>query len=517
MKDQINLFLSSSDNEKYKLFVAIKRARFAQASAADLITAAKNHTDLVTEVNLKQIASITHKSYSSVYNTYNGLVPVLEEMLGRRNPAIKRMFAIEEDALFFHLVEQSHPYLFIMAMLEERVSSFEQFWQDEESSKATMLRHIKPMRDFAKQFDVSFSYEPMRLVGEERNVRMFLTVVLWLATNGDVYPFSYPGEPDVRVAFDEALSAFDLPIPNPVTVRIGVFYMTVALKRVLSGHILNSSSQSPFLHYPTPNLFKVLKEKRFNLIGLDGMNLDEQMAETANLYFLFNFAPIHIISGADNIAATIDRYRKYNPNIYKLVNGFFDKLPIDFAHDLNMSPAEVDMLKANLLVVSLSTLVMGKDYTQVIEQNLNLRLRATPANPVLLEQVKQTLAYVVFTEKLDALEPYLPMLEKSYYNNANQLLHQQAPTNRIKVAPLIEQTVVGYIDLLVFLGSLPFVELMAPTTNLDDADFLITSAYGSATEYQGSDAVQFPWRIDYATDQFGQLYSVLREMWEQRS
>jgi|GEM_PF-639756 len=517
VRNHKNLFLSTSDNEKYRLFVDIKRSRLAQASAADRILAAKEGTDLVTEVNLKQIAAITHKSYSSIYNTYNGLVPELEAIIHRRNTSVKRMFAVDEDTLFFHLVKKSHPYRFMMAILDEEFTSFEAFWKSEGSSKATMLRHLKPLRDFAKQFDISFSYEPMRLVGEERNLRLFFTVILWVATNGDVYPFDSPSEPDVHAAFDEALTIFNMPQPNPVTVRIGVFYLTVAFRRILAGHVLDGTGQSEFLHYPTPNLFKILEDKAFNMAGLNVLSIDQQMAETANLYFLFNFAPIHIISGTADIGSAIERYRRFNPDIFTLVSGFFEKLPFDFEHLLNMQPEDVEMLKANLMAVTLSTLVMGKDYTQIIEQSLNFRLRETPDNVILQSQIKQTLEYVVYSEQLTTIEPCLPTLINSYYHNANQLLYQRYPSNKIKVAPVVEQTVVGYIDLLAFLDSISFVDLIAPTDDLAEADVIVASAYASAQAYTDSHAITFPWRLDYTTDQFGQLYGVLRELWEQSS
>lgn len=515
MRKDRNFFLTTSDNEKYRLFVNIKRARLAQSSVVDRINDQREHKNFVTDINLKQIAIITHKSYSSVYNTYSSLIEELEQLTHRKGASIKRLFAVTEDDLFFYLVKKSHPYRFIMTILTQNNVSFEDFWKSENSSKATMLRHLQPLRDYAKTYDISFAYEPMRFQGDERKLRLFLSVVFWLATDGASWPFETVSEETARQTFRYSLNMLEEERPNSVTERVGMIYMAVGFLRIKSGHALTYDEQSKMMNYPIPNMFRDLELDDESLnTAIHSLDVEKQLGETANLFFLFNFAPVYILPDGQQSIDTIERFRHYNPAIYTLVTEFLEQLPYNVRGQLHMDNEEYGLLVANLLTISMSTLVLGRDFSYMVAQDLNLRLQMVPTNNVLRAQVKQTIDYIVYDRQLTALEPMVEQLSEAYYNNLYQYIYQIRPEVTVKVAPVIEQTVIGYIDLLVFLNAIPFVEIAQHDDALSDADVVISSAYLDSDDIGSEKPLILPWRLEYNNDNFGQLYSALRETWD---
>lgn len=211
---------------------------------------------------------------------------------------------------------------------------------------------------------------------------------------------------------------------------------------------------------------------------------------------------------------TIERFRHYNPAIYTLVTEFLEQLPYNVRGQLHMDNEEYGLLVANLLTISMSTLVLGRDFSYMVAQDLNLRLQMVPTNNVLRAQVKQTIDYIVYDRQLTALEPMVEQLSEAYYNNLYQYIYQIRPDVTVKVAPVIEQTVIGYIDLLVFLNAIPFVEIAQHDDALSDADIVISSAYLDSDDIGSEKPLILPWRLEYNNDNFGQLYSALRETWD---
>ena len=73
----------------------------------------------------------------------------------------------------------------------------------------------------------------------------------------------------------------------------------------------------------------------------------------------------------------------------------------------------------------------------------------------------------------------------------------------------------GYIDLLAFLHAIPFVELASSDVNLKDVDLVITTSVGLIKDNVGKTQI-FPWHINVTNDHYGQLYSLLRELWDEK-
>ena len=69
---------------------------------------------------------------------------------------------------------------------------------------------------------------------------------------------------------------------------------------------------------------------------LQHLTTQQQQSESDALYFLFNFAPLYIITDGQVEQRIIARYNDYNPEIYQLINGFFTRFPYNFKLDIHL-------------------------------------------------------------------------------------------------------------------------------------------------------------------------------------
>ncbi|WP_179394665.1 helix-turn-helix domain-containing protein [Lacticaseibacillus absianus] len=511
MRGREDIFLSMSEAEKMSLFRKIVNSRTAQTPVADRLTAERAHRPLVKDVNLKQIASLTGRNYGSVYNTYNGLVAVLEAMTGSKGSSAKKLFNLSSSEVRAYFVTQSHPYQFLQALLSHDYPTFEAFLAHEETSKATMLRHLKALRDFSRKFGVRFSYETLSIQGEEKRIRLFLTMIFWLATDGAVWPFEAVQREVAGELVDRVVRLYDVGTPNIVTREIAMYYVAISYYRIRDGQPIPYDEETLTLKYPTANLFEELGDAFL----WPQLSLSEQLGESAAVYFLFNFLPFYVTTSSSDLDKTLQRFKRYNPEIYTLVIDFLAKLPVGFVEQNQLPAQAMNMLRANLLANTVATLEFGDDISQAIAYEMNDKLRQTPDNPALAKKVHQTLEHVVFTRKLTGFDHALETLVTSYYHNLLQLAIQFLPPVKVKVALLIEQTVLGYVDLLAFLISQPFVELLPPE-RAGEADLVIeSSTVPDAVEKRG-DKLTYKWAANSSNDWFGELYATVRQVWDDK-
>ncbi len=518
MRGREDIFLSMSETEKMSLFRRITNARVAQTPVEDRLEIERSGKPLVKDVNLKQIASLTGRNYGSVYNTYNGLVEALETMTHHKSAPTRRLFNEPSSKVRLFFVQQGQPYKFLEALLYHRYENFEAFLAHEDTSKATMLRHLKPVRDFARKFGVRFSYETLSLQGDEKRIRVFLTIIFWMATDGAGWPFlEVPREQKSR-EIDAIVKMFDMGRPNLVTREIAMYYGAVAEQRAKDGHALSLAKTHFALKYPVPNIFEELREALDPAPSFGPLSIGEQMGESAALFFLFNFLPFYVTTGTDMQSTVVRRFERYNPDIYTLVTEFLAKLPVDFIADGLLPQSTMNMLLANLLAVTVSILEFGEDLTEVIAYEVNEKLHQMPANPSLRKKTRQTIEHIVFSHELTDFTDSLDVLTDSFYRNVLQLVVQFVPPVKVKVAVVIEQTLLGYIDLLAFLMSQPWIELISPNEDdLDQADLVIeSSTVPDAAEKKGPNTLTYKWASTSSNDWYGELYATVRQIWDDK-
>jgi Transcriptional antiterminator len=138
----------------------------------------------VKDINLRKAAYQMNKSYGSVYNTFLGIQEDFKKILKKDKYNTEEMFGVTRDAYHAYLTTNSDGYLFLDAIVKDKESSFKHFYETLESSKATVLRHLKPMRGYLKRFGVRIAYEPMRFVGDEESIRLAIAALYWNCYTG---------------------------------------------------------------------------------------------------------------------------------------------------------------------------------------------------------------------------------------------------------------------------------------------------------------------------------------------
>lgn len=366
MRGREDIFLAQSQAEETSLFRRIVNARSSQTPVAERLTRERADEPLVTDVNLKQIAALTRRNYGSVYNTYNSLVETLQEMIGTKTTTVRKLFNVPSSQVRLFLVQKDHPYRFLHTLVYHDYKDFAEFLKASHASKATMLRHLKPLRDFARKFGVRFSYETLSLQGDEKRIRVFLTMIFWLATDGAGWPFDDLKREAVGRVVDETVTLYDMNKPNYVTREVTMYYTAIAHKRSSEGHVITYDPNQLTLRYPTANMFEELQPSLAQDFLFPKFSTEGQMGESAAMYFVFNFLPLFGTTNSQTMARTMERFRHYNLPLYTLVTEFLAKLPVAFLTSDRLPEGAMNLLKANLLANVVFTLEFGEDLSQVI-------------------------------------------------------------------------------------------------------------------------------------------------------
>lgn len=515
---QHDLFLSASAYDRLNLYREIHRAEKRQLTNAQRIERQQHPTPAATDINLKRIALLVNRNYGSIYNLYSDLTSYLNEIQATETPDVDP-FAIPEGQLRWWLVRQSLPYQFLTALLEERYTSLDALLAESEVSKATLLRHLRPLRDLGKVMGVRVVYETMQIKGDEPRIRLFLAIAFWLATDGYQWPFANLAAAQLDAAVRHITSTFEQYADTPVSREVAKYYLAVAYTRMQYQHWIDHTTIQDVLHYPVPNLYEDIRSLLAQMPEpkpiLPPVTSEVGLSESTFVYFLLNFTPVYVTRDNQAITEQRKRFSRYNPAIVTLVTKFLDHLPIVSFDTSRWAQERQDMLVANLLGVTVSILTFHTDFGQTMAYALNTRMSRMPANPMFKQRVARTLESTIENENLMSFMPVLEPLAEAFYENLRMILTNLEPVARIKVAPLLEQTSLGYVDLISFLMAQPFIEVVDGYTPLSEVDIAIQAASLQPDEATGA-PLYFKWTMDASSDTFGELYGILRELWLQK-
>lgn len=514
-KDYTDIFLSASALDRLNLFLTIKSLRRGQLPIAAQIEVQRREETLVQEVNLRQIATLTGRNYGSIYNIYNDLADTLHELTGAERNDIPRLFAVSQGRLRFKLIEREVPFQFLQAVLSRKFPNFTAFVAYTGKSKMTVLRHLKPLRALAEHFSVRLSAEKMTFTGDERHVRLFLTMVFWVAANGADWPFAELSHAQVAQQMGRVFQLLEYDVNNPVSREVAYYYYVINLNRIKHGHVLQHDQQKLVLDYPLPNVFKVLKQEFPAQYADIELSTSQQIGETEYLFFLTNFAPIYITKDEGSMDAVLARYKRYNPALYHLVSEFLAKFPGWGTSNQLQQASILKMIQVNFFAITASTLTLGSDFSYMVAYAFNQTVRQMPPDPAFEGQVKQTLETLVMEPDLRQFEPLLPALTATYYQTLRQIRGFFENPVELKVALAMEQTMSGYIDLLAMLMQQSFVELV-PSEGAQTPDLMIYSSALSLPECRARGTVLFSWPITSSSDNFGNLFATMYQLWEEK-
>lgn len=521
--ENTNIYLMQSEREKYDLLLDIASLKRDELPVKKRIELSKNNNPLVDDVNLKQVATLLNRNYGSLYNMYMSIVEDLKGIVGNDIEDIQTLFDVPADVYHYSLVNKSDVYDFVKILLNGEEMAFQTFWEAHDSSKATVLRHLKGLRDFIRSFGVRIFYDPIRLEGDETTIRLVLVMLFWMATDGHVWPFAEIDRVDALEAFDVTAERFQLAKPNILTREVGAYSIAVTYYRINQRKFIPSNPARHLIHYPVPNMAHEFMVRPFTREAirmrsiLAQMTPEQAVLESTGLYYTFNFGPIFLHN--DNAYATEDeeRYMRYVPGPYKFVSRFVERLPLDVKHYLKLDDDEVTALKGTLISMTVSTFLFKKDVTSMINHHLmdvNMQLKE---NIILKRDIEDTIDHLFLDTSLGFLKDVRDELVGGFYNILRQLVQEFAPNNLVKVALVAEQSYLGYLDLVTALKEIRYVEVSLKDAALADADMIITTSSIDLPDNINPEAVMFKWRHNADSDHYGRMYGILRELWLQKS
>lgn len=521
-----DLFLSKSEIEKIQLFNKIKLIRTNQLASADLIGTYRNRDIRVKDINLRKAAYQMNKSYGSVYNTFLGIQDDFKRILKRDKYSTEEMFAVTRDGYHAYLTTNSDGYLFLDAIVKEKETSFKHFYETLDSSKATVLRHLKPMRGYLKRFGVRIAYEPMRFVGDEESIRLAIAALYWNATRGYVWPFEDFTQKTAFKVVDIALDKYRLKPTNYITKTFYAYVVMAHLYRIIAGNHVQNMDALNVINYPFPNIFESAgsmlegdtgseKVKELKRAIKEDVSYEEQMFQSADFYILLMCVPATFEVSEDYLQSVSKQLVRYNPLFANFIDDFLELIPIDIEQtisDMAMSHSEFLRYKYNLTTCIIGVLALDHNYIEILNLYSGFGDAISKLNDEGLEsKIYSTVQHLMLRDKYQSLNGKSKQISEAIYAIAYRFFSLYNKNIQVKVYLELESFFLVYSDLSVTLQSLPYAKIVSDPK---DADIIVTANSANPPEDQMSkDVCIYRWMYNGVDGQMGGLLNLIYKIW----
>lgn len=521
-----DLFLSKSEVEKIQLFNKIKLIRTNQLASADLIGTYRNRHIAVKDINLRKAAYQMNKSYGSVYNTFLGIQDDFREILKKDDYKIEEMFAISRDGYHAFLTTRSDGYRFLDAIVKGKESSFKQFYTDLNSSKATVLRHLKPVRGYLKRFGVRIAYEPMRFVGNEEAIRLAIAALYWNATRGSVWPFELFSKKTAFKVVDIALEKYRLQPVNTITKLFYAYVVMAHSYRILGGNHMQNIEALSVINYPFPNIFEgatALFDDSTNSSddvkalrrSMDSISYEEQMFQSADFYILLMCVPTTFEVSEEYLQTVSRQLVKYNPLFANFIDDFLDLIPYDIEQtvsDFSLSHKEFMRYKYNLTTCIIGVLALDQNFIEILNLFSGFGdAMSTLTDETLKSKISSTVQHLMRRDKYNSLKGKSKLISDALYAIAYRFFSLYNQNIQVHVYLELESFFLVYSDLAVTLEALPYVSIVSDSK---DADIIVTANSSNLPDDEMKDDVCiYRWMYNGVDGQMGGLLNLIYKIW----
>jgi len=521
-----DLFLSKSEIEKIQLFNKIKLIRTNQLASSDLIGTYRNRDIVVKDINLRKAAYQMNKSYGSVYNTFLGIQDDFKKILQKDKYSTEEMFAVTRDAYHAYLTTNSDGYLFLDAIVKDKENSFKHFYQTLESSKATVLRHLKPMRGYLKRFGVRIAYEPMRFVGDEESIRLAIAALYWNATRGYVWPFEDFTQKTAFKVVDISLDKYRLKPTNEITKTFYAYVVMAHLYRIIAGNHVQNMDALNVINYPFPNIFESAgsmlegdtgskKVRELKRAIKEDVSYEEQMFQSADFYILLMCVPATFEVSEDYLQSVSKQLVRYNPLFANFIDDFLELIPIDVEQtisDMAMSHNEFLRYKYNLTTCIIGVLALDHNYIEILNLYSGFGDAISKLNDEGLEsKIYSTVQHLMLRDKYQSLTGKSKQISEAIYAIAYRFFSLYNKNIQVKVYLELESFFLVYSDLSVTLQSLPYAKIVSDPK---DADIIVTANSANPPEDQmNKNVCIYRWMYNGVDGQMGGLLNLIYKIW----
>jgi len=521
-----DLFLSKSEIEKIQLFNKIKLITTNQLASSDLIGTYRSRDIVVKDINLRKAAYQMNKSYGSVYNTFLGIQDDFKKILQKDKYSTEEMFAVTRDAYHSYLTTNSDGYLFLDAIVKDKENSFKHFYETLESSKATVLRHLKPMRGYLKRFGVRIAYEPMRFVGDEESIRLAIAALYWNATRGYIWPFEDFTQKTAFKVVDISLDKYRLKPTNEITKTFYAYVVMAHLYRIIAGNHVQNMDALNVINYPFPNIFESAGSMlegdtgSKNVIELkraikEDVSYEEQMFQSADFYILLMCVPATFEVSEDYLQSVSKQLVRYNPLFANFIDDFLELIPIDVEQtisDMAMSHNEFLRYKYNLTTCIIGVLALDHNYIEILNLYSGFGDAISKLNDEGLEsKIYSTVQHLMLRDKYQSLTGKSKQISEAIYAIAYRFFSLYNKNIQVKVYLELESFFLVYSDLSVTLQSLPYAKIVSDPK---DADIIVTANSANPPEDQmNKNVCIYRWMYNGVDGQMGGLLNLIYKIW----
>ncbi|WP_334330324.1 helix-turn-helix domain-containing protein [Companilactobacillus sp. HBUAS59699] len=521
-----DLFLSKSEIEKIQLFNKIKLIRTTQLASADLIGTYRNRNIVVKDINLRKAAYQMNKSYGSVYNTFLGIQEDFYDILGKKDYSVEEMFAVTRDGYHAYLTTKSDGYLFLDAIVKGKETSFKQFYTDLNSSKATVLRHLKPVRGYLKRFGVRIAYEPMRFVGDEEAIRLAIAALYWNATRGVVWPFEDFTKETAFKVVDIALDKYRMKPTNQITKLFYAYVVMAHLYRIIDGNHMQNMDALNVINYPFPNIFEGAsamlegdtgspKVRELKRAIKEDVSYEEQMFQSADFYILLMCVPTTFEVSDEYLQSVSKQLVRYNPLFANFIDDFLELIPIDVEQaisDMALSHKEFLRYKYNLTTCIIGVLALDRNYIEILNLYSGFGDAISKINDENLEsKISSTVQHLMLRDKYNSLKGKSKAISEAIYAIAYRFFSLYNKNIQVKIYLELESFFLVYSDLSVTLQSLPYAKIVSDPR---DADIIVTANSDNLPDDQmRKDVCIYRWMYNGVDGQMGGLLNLIYKIW----
>ncbi|MDR2832266.1 MAG: helix-turn-helix domain-containing protein [Streptococcaceae bacterium] len=152
------------------------------------------------EPDIYRVQEIIHHDKFSYHQTIRILKEISEDLLKLDfpqgdfiSPGGKIKISKQLPNIIFYrssLLSHSIAFQYILSIVNNGQEDSLSFCKRFGISKSNLVRKIQPLSEFVKAFEMKFTYNPINITGDEYNVRLFLTRVVWIGLRGLSNPFT---------------------------------------------------------------------------------------------------------------------------------------------------------------------------------------------------------------------------------------------------------------------------------------------------------------------------------------
>lgn len=497
-----DLFLAPRDQDKLRLYQQIQAQAQETMTVAEWIRWQRLQKYPDFEINLRQLALLSKQSYGAVYYTYKQLRLLLRQLAPDVVGGDERLFCLPAGQVRLALVKAGVPFNFVQHLLAEDLADFEGFLTASSVSRSTALRQLRPLRDLAKQLGVSIVYEKMQISGPELNIRLFLYMAYWRATNGAGWPFANWTKAQAQQFSHQVAREFSVHYANPVIGEMQLYFVAVGHLRRIHHHF--EAKPVAVMTQLTPNVLQSVSD----------LSDAQQAAESQLLYLIHFLVPSYSAPDDPLLANVLGKLQYFDPRIHAFVVQVIAQLPDDIIlQDAQSHPVDA-LLEASIFATVISVLTVGVDFEAVNAYAYNQHMHTTPVDPALKQLVQHVVLQALAKQPSPELQQHAAAIAHAVYLHLLQLRRYTQPVARVKVAMLLEPVTLDFYNLLTFINRQPTVKLWHGDYHA--ADLVIED---SALPLQLTGAkrpIVFKWDINADSEQIGQLYSVILDIQQQK-